>query len=142
MGETFDLQRFVEAQERVYADVLLELKRGIKAGHWIWYVFPQIKDIGSSAMSLRYSISSIDEARAYCEHPVLGPRLVECTELVMAVEGRTIEDIFGYPDFLKFRSCMTLFAKACDGESIYQRALDRYFEGVPDPLTIDVLLTN
>lgn len=139
MSEIFKLQRFVKAQERIYADVLLELKRGIKTGHWIWYVFPQIEGLGASEMSHRYSISSIDEARAYCEHPILGRRLLECTELVLAVEGRTIEEIFGHPDFLKFRSCMTLFARASDDSTFYQSALERYFNGVPDPLTIEIL---
>jgi len=139
MSEIFELQRFVKAQERIYADVLLELKRGIKTGHWIWYVFPQIEGLGASEMSHRYSISSIGEARAYCKHPILGRRLLECTELVLAVEGRTIEEIFSHPDFLKFRSCMTLFARACDDSAIYQSALEMYFNGVPDPLTIEIL---
>ncbi|MDH3304750.1 MAG: DUF1810 domain-containing protein [Gammaproteobacteria bacterium] len=138
MSDPYKLSRFVAAQEGGYAAVVEELRRGRKTGHWIWYIFPQIKGLGHSGMSRRYSISSIEEARAYSEHPLLGPRLVECLEAVMAVEGRTASEIFGHPDYLKFRSCLTLFA-ATRTNGIYQQALDRYFDGVPDALTVEAL---
>src|SRR5437773_10351896 len=109
MTDTFNLQRFIEAQHGSYESVLRELRAGHKRGHWIWYIFPQIEGLGGSAMSHKYAISSQDEAKAYWEHPILGSRLRECTELVLKVEGRTAEQIFPYPDNLKFRSCMTLF---------------------------------
>lgn len=139
MGETatdpFDLSRFLYAQEGVYPQVLQELGRGRKSGHWIWYVFPQIAGLGRSPTSRLYSIASIGEANAYAAHPVLGPRLVECTELVLDVEGETAEQIFGSLDAMKFRSSMTLFA-ASDAESdVFDRALEKYFGGSPDPLT-------
>lgn len=138
MSDPYNLSRFVEAQEGGYAAAVEELKRGRKTGHWIWYIFPQIRGLGHSAMSRRYSISSIDEARAYGEHPLLGPRLVDCIEAVMAVEGRSAREIFGHPDDLKFRSCLTLFA-ATKANGIFQQALDRYFDGVPDALTVETL---
>lgn len=139
MNDPFNLARFVEAQERVYSKVLDELRRGRKTGHWIWYVFPQIAGLGLSQTSRRYSITSIDEARAYAEHPILGQRLIECIEQVMAVEGKSAEQIFGHLDALKFRSCLTLFAVADSDNEIYQRALETYFGGVADPLTVQAL---
>lgn len=139
MEDPFDLNRFVAAQERVYHDVLDELGRGRKTGHWIWYIFPQIKGLGRSATSRRFSISSIDEAKAYLEHPILGPRLRECTQLVIDGEGRTAEQIFGYPDYLKFRSCMTLYGHADPDDPVFIDALAKYFAGEPDPLTIEAL---
>jgi len=110
--DRFNLQRFVDAQQDVYAQVLKELKSGRKVSHWMWFIFPQVKGLGHSPMSEFYGIGSLDEARAYLEHPVLGPRLLECTRLVSLIEDRTINEIFGYPDDLKFRSCMTLFSEA------------------------------
>lgn len=139
MNDRFKLSRFVEAQEGVYPGVLDELRRGYKAGHWIWYIFPQIAGLGLSHMSRRFSISSMDEARAYAEHPLLGQRLIECIELVIAVEGKSAEQILGQLDALKFRSCLTLFAAAVSDNEIYQRALDKYFAGVADPLTVQAL---
>ena len=135
MNDRFNLSRFIEAQEGDYSDVLNELKRGKKAGHWIWYVFPQMASLGHSEMSEKYSISCINEARAYIGHPILGPRLVECTELVLAVEGKTAEQVFGSLDAMKFRSSMTLFLRVGEADSIYQHALSKYFDGEPDPET-------
>src|SRR4029078_12612654 len=100
MNDVFNLERFVEAQDAVYDDVLAELKRGRKTSHWMWFVFPQLKGLGSSPMSQRFAISSLDEARAYLKHPVLGPRLIECCRLVVAIEGKDLHEIFGYPDDL------------------------------------------
>ena len=139
MTDTFNLQRFIEAQHGSYESVLRELRAGHKRGHWIWYIFPQIEGLGGSAMSRKYAISSQDEAKAYSEHPILGSRLRECTELVLKVEGRTAEQIFPYPDNLKFRSCMTLFAGSATDPTIFQAALLKYFGGEPDQLTLDVL---
>ena len=139
MNDRFNLSRFIEAQEGDYSDVLDELKRGKKAGHWIWYVFPQMASLGHSAMSERYSISCINEARAYIGHPILGPRLVECTELILAVEGKTAEQIFGSLDAMKFRSSMTLFSHVGEADSVYQRALSKYFDGEPDPKTLKAM---
>jgi uncharacterized protein (DUF1810 family) len=130
----FDLQRFVTAQAPVYADVCEELREGQKTSHWMWFIFPQIAGLGQSVMSRKYAVSSLDEARAYLAHPVLGPRLIECTRLV-GVSGRSVEDIFGSPDDMKFRSSMTLFARA-QGEGAYQDAVDRYFDGEYDDQTI------
>ncbi len=112
MSDPHDLQRFVDAQNPVFDQVLSELQAGHKRSHWMWFIFPQIRGLGASPMANRYAISSIAEARAYLGHPILGPRLRECTRLVTEIEGRTIAEIFGYPDDLKFRSSMTLFAHA------------------------------
>lgn len=116
-----------------------ELKRGKKVGHWIWYVFPQLKGLGQSWNSDHYGISGLPEAKAYLAHPTLGPVLFECTELVNAVEGRSIDDILGGIDALKFRSSMTLFLNADDSQSAFRTALDKYFDGEIDPLTIELL---
>jgi uncharacterized protein (DUF1810 family) len=139
MKESYDLERFVEAQEGVYEEVIAELKRGSKTGHWMWYIFPQIKGLGISEISERYSISSIDEATAYVEHPILGGRLKECTQLVMEVDGKLAQEIFGYPDYLKFRSCMTLFSQATQDNQLFEDALTKYFEDKHDPKTLDIL---
>jgi uncharacterized protein (DUF1810 family) len=131
-----DLRRFVEAQDPVYEQVLAELRAGRKRTHWMWFIFPQLRGLGSSAMAERYGIASRQEAEEYLRHPVLGPRLIECTRLVNAIEGRTIDEIFGYPDDLKFRSSMTLFAAVAVGQTEFQRALEKYFNGERDPLTL------
>lgn len=131
----FDLDRFVEAQAPVIDTVRLELKRGKKQSHWMWFVFPQVAGLGFSAMSQRFAISSLDEARAYLAHPVLGERLRRCVELVLQVENRSAHQIFGSPDDMKFRSCLTLFAEA-SSEEVFLRAFDRYFEGTADPATL------
>jgi uncharacterized protein (DUF1810 family) len=135
----FDPDRFVEAQEPVLADVLRELGEGRKRTHWMWFVFPQIAGLGHSTMAQRYAIASLDEARAYLRHPVLGPRLIQCAGLVNRVQGRSIHQILGNPDDLKFHSSMTLFALADPGERVFKDALENYFEGVPDERTVEAL---
>lgn len=137
--DPFDLQRFVKAQESAYAAAFAELRTGRKRGHWIWFVFPQLKGLGWSSTSQHYGIKDLAEARAYHEHPVLGPRLTECTEAVLAVEGGTANGIFGHPDDLKFRSCMTLFHQACPETAAFGRALERFYSGEPDPITLKLL---
>jgi len=139
MTDPFNLRRFVEAQERDYPSVLQELAAGQKRSHWIWYIFPQIEGLGGSPMSKKYAISSREEAGAYSEHPILGRRLRECTQLVLNVEGRGAEQIFPYPDHLKFRSCMTLFERSAADPGIFRRALLKYFAGNGDQSTLDIL---
>lgn len=134
-----DLQRFVEAQEPVIDEVKGELRSGRKRTHWMWYVFPQIAGLGSSRLSRRYAIASRAEADAYLAHPVLGPRLRECTALVNGVEGRSATEIFGSPDDLKFRSSMTLFDVVADDPTPFETALERYYGGEPDPKTLELL---
>jgi len=129
----------VIAQESIFKRVLSELRAGTKMGHWMWFIFPQIRGLGRSPTSIEYAISSLDEAQAYLQHPVLGLRLKECTQLVLDVDGRSATDIFGSPDDVKFRSSMTLFAQACRDDNIFHRALEKYFEGVSDQLTLDRL---
>ena len=136
MDDPFNLQRFINAQDPVYANVIAELKRGRKTTHWMWFVFPQIKGLGHTAMAAKFAISSRSEAEAYLAHPVLGPRLRECTQLVLEIDGRTANEIFGDRDDLKFRSCMTLFAHCAHDSGIFQRALQKYFAGAEDPLTL------
>jgi uncharacterized protein (DUF1810 family) len=138
---TAGLERYLEAQEPVFGRVLEELGQGRKSTHWMWFIFPQIKGLGRSATAEYFGLQSLDEARAYADHPVLGPRLRLVTELVNAIADRSIQDILGSPDDLKFRSCMTLFARASrdnDGDpQPFVRALDKYFGGRPDPLTLE-----
>jgi uncharacterized protein (DUF1810 family) len=139
MSDPYDLQRFVDAQNPVYDKVRPELRDGSKRSHWMWFVFPQIEGLGSSPLARKFAISSLAEAAAYLQHPVLGPRLSECTELVNHVEGRTIEQIFGYPDDLKFRSSMTLFAHATPDSRVFLDALQKYSKGEFDPATMERL---
>jgi uncharacterized protein (DUF1810 family) len=134
--DPYDLQRFVDAQEHVYPTVLAELRHGRKRSHWIWFVFPQLRGLGSSATATRYGISSCDEARAYLSHVVLGPRLRECARLVAQIDGRSIEDIFGWPDYLKVRSSMTLFARCSADNAEFVAVLDKFYGGEPDPVTV------
>jgi len=136
MNDPFHLQRFVNAQNPVYDGVCSELRDGQKQGHWIWFIFPQLRGLGSSAMATKFGISSRDEAEAYWNHPILGPRLRECTHLVNQVEGRSIGEIFRYPDDLKFRSSMTLFRIVAEDKRVFNYALEKYFQGEPDPLTL------
>lgn len=136
MTDRYDLQRFVDAQKPVYETVRCELRSGRKKTHWTWFVFPQIAGLGFSPMARKFAISSLAEATAYLDHPVLGPRLVECTGLVNAVEGRPIEQIFGHPDDLKFHSSMALFAHAASDARIFIAALEKYFSGEVDPMTV------
>jgi uncharacterized protein (DUF1810 family) len=137
LQKSYDLDRFVEAQAGSYEQVTSELRAGRKRGHWMWFIFPQIADLGHSEMARRYAISSLAEAAAYLEHPVLGPRLREWTRLVVDVEERSIDQILGYPDDLKFRSSMTLFARAAPDEQVFRETLAKYFGGVEDPLTVE-----
>ena len=139
MQDPFNLQRFVDAQRPVIDRVLAELRAGQKRSHWMWYIFPQISGLGSSPMAQKFAISSPAEASAYLDHTVLGLRLRECTELVNAIEARTIEEIFGYPDHLKLHSSMTLFARAAPDEPAFQTALQKFFAGKLDPPTLDRL---
>ncbi|MBK9170794.1 MAG: DUF1810 domain-containing protein [Bryobacterales bacterium] len=139
ISDPFDLERFVDAQSSVIDGVLSELRIGCKLGHWMWFVFPQIKGLGSSWMADKYGISSRLEAEAFLTHPVLGPRLIECTELIIHVQGRSAEQIFGPIDALKFRSSMTLFSEVAQDCSVFMDALERYFGGRPDQLTLDRL---
>ena len=139
MGDPYDLQRFVDAQSPVYQRVCAELRNGRKTSHWMWFIFPQIRGLGSSPLAHKFAISSLAEARAYLQHPDLGPRLIECTRLMNLVEGRSINQILGYPDDLKFRSSMTLFARASSGDQVFADALQKYFAGKPDPATLDRL---
>jgi len=136
MSDPYDLQRFVEAQNPVYAKVCSELREGRKRSHWMWFVFPQIVGLGSSPLARKFAISSLVEAAAYLVHPILGPRLAECTKLVNLVEGRSVAEIFGHPDDLKFRSSMTLFARARQDNQVFVAALQKYFKGEPDPATL------
>ncbi|MEK7763644.1 MAG: DUF1810 domain-containing protein [Nitrospirota bacterium] len=139
MVDGHNLHRFLDAQERVYHTVLDELRTGRKSSHWIWFIFPQIAGLGHSGMAQKFAIASLDEAKAYVQHPVLGPRLRECTQLVLNVNGCSAEEIFSYPDNLKFRSCMTLFMTVTTDSKIFKDALLKYFHGKPDPLTLDFL---
>jgi uncharacterized protein (DUF1810 family) len=139
MDDRFRLQRFVDAQAPVFARVQAELRAGEKRSHWMWFVFPQLAALGLSPTAKFYGITSRDEAVAYLAHPVLGPRLRDCIALVNAIEGRSAHAIFGSPDDLKFRSCATLFAAIAPGDPVFRQALDRYFEGEPDPRTLVLL---
>jgi uncharacterized protein (DUF1810 family) len=140
--DPFDLGRFVDAQEDVFATALAELRNGQKRTHWMWFVFPQIDGLGSSVMAKRYAIRNIEEARAYLNHPILGLRLVECAESVLAVEGRSVGEIFGYPDDLKLKSSMTLFASITQPGSVFVNILDKYFCGVGDVRTLELLVAE
>ena len=142
MDDPFDLERFVQAQQAVYAAVCAELRGGLKRSHWMWFIFPQIQGLGSSSMATLYAISSRAEAAAYLAHPLLGPRLRECTRLVNEVAGRSIEEIFGYPDDLKFRSCLTLFERASPQEQLFSEALRKYCRGKPDLRTLELLRSS
>jgi uncharacterized protein (DUF1810 family) len=135
--DPFNLDRFVFAQKAMYQRVLSELRAGTKLSHWMWFIFPQIKGLGRSPVSIEYAISSREEASAYLKHPILGPHLKECTSLVLLVEGRSIEEIFGSPDDMKFRSSMTLFSQISPDDLIFEKALQKYFGGKPDKLTLD-----
>jgi len=138
----FDLDRFVRAQNGVYDEARDELLAGRKRTHWMWFVFPQLSGLGHSAMARRYALASLAEAEAYLAHSILGLRLIECSEIVNAVDGRTVHEIFGSPDDLKFHSCMTLFASVPDAPAIFDEALTKYFNGAPDRLTTKLLATK
>lgn len=135
-ADPFDLQRFVDAQAPVYRTVVDELRNGRKRSHWMWFVFPQLRGLGGSPTAVHYGISSLEEARAYLEHELLGPRLRECARLVNQVQGRSVGEIFGSPDDLKLRSSMTLFARATDDNDEFVSLLDKYYDGQQDELTL------
>ena len=139
MEDRFHLQRFVDAQQPVYAGVLSELRAGRKRSHWMWFIFPQVAGLGQSATSRTFAVSSLAEAVAYLADPTLGPRLRECAALVAGIEGRSIAEVFGSPDDLKFHSSMTLFARAAPQEPVFATCLQRYFGGRPDPQTLALL---
>ncbi len=134
--DPFQLNRFVTAQHDDYARALAEIKSGRKTSHWMWYIFPQIVGLGSSSMSAYYAIKSLDEARAYLAHPVLGPRLVECAEAALSVQGKTAKDIFGTIDAMKLRSCATLFASVSPAGSVFHRLLNTFFAREQDTQTL------
>jgi uncharacterized protein (DUF1810 family) len=136
MDDPYNLRRFVEAQEPVYTQVCAELRQGRKTSHWMWFIFPQIRGLGSSETALYFAIAGRHEAAAYAAHPVLGVRLQECTRLVLQVQNKSVEQIFGYPDNLKFHSSMTLFAQTADDKRVFLDALKEYFSGAPDPQTL------
>jgi uncharacterized protein (DUF1810 family) len=143
--DPFDLHRFTSAQAGIYTQALAELNSGQKRTHWMWFIFPQIDGLGFSPTSKYYAIKSLEEARQYLDHPVLGARLLECTDAVLAFEGRSIADIFGYPDDLKLKSCMTLFSSVASEESetdqpsVFFRVLEKYFHGERDARTLALL---
>ena len=137
--DPFDLRRFVDAQDLVYDTVVAELRNGEKRSHWIWFVFPQLRGLGRSPTAKRFGISSLDEARAYLRHEVLGPRLRECAQLVAGIDGRSIDAIFGWPDNLKVRSSMTLFMRATEDNADFRAVLDKFYDGVEDAATLEEL---
>jgi uncharacterized protein (DUF1810 family) len=134
-----ELDRFLSAQQEIYVTALAELRAGRKRSHWMWFVFPQLAGLGHSATARYYAIASLDEARRYLAHAILGARLRECTEAMLALAGQSANEVLGYPDDLKFRSCMTLFARVAEASSPFELALEQYFNGVEDPLTLQLL---
>jgi uncharacterized protein (DUF1810 family) len=139
MNDPFNLQRFLDAQSPLYEEVLSELRQQRKTGHWMWFIFPQIQGLGLSPMSQRFAIASLPEAIAYLDHPILGPRLIECTQLLLAARDQPIRQILGTPDDMKFRSSMTLFAQANPTHRIFADAIAAHFNGNPDDLTLSIL---
>jgi uncharacterized protein (DUF1810 family) len=139
VADEFNLQRYVDAQARVYDTVVAELRAGAKRSHWIWFIFPQIEGLGSSPTAARFAISSVAEARAYLGHDILGPRLRQCTRLVNDIEGKSVDEIFGWPDNLKVRSSMTLFARATDDNAEFLAVLEKFYGGEEDPATVSRL---
>ena len=138
-ADPFDLQRFVDAQSGVYERALGELRQGAKRSHWMWYIFPQLRGLGHSLTAQKYGIASIEEARAFLAHPILGPRLAACTEAALAADKASAAAIFPYPDDLKFRSCMTLFAQVAEAPAVFTTALNKYCGGEPDRETLRLL---
>jgi len=136
--DPYDLQRFVDAQEHVYERALSEIKSGRKRSHWMWFIFPQIDGLGASSMSRRYAIRSVAEAKAYLAHPLLGPRLLESAEAVLAVETTSALELFGSPDDMKLRSCATLFASVTSEDSVFSQLINKYFDGKPDDRTLQL----
>jgi uncharacterized protein (DUF1810 family) len=136
MKDVYNLQRFVDAQEGVFEGACAELRRGRKTGHWMWFIFPQLRGLGSSSMAEYFGITSLAEARAYLDHPLLGERLIACSRIVTLIEGRSLLDIFGSPDDMKFKSSMTLFAHAAPENSIFIEAINKFCDGSFDPVTL------
>jgi uncharacterized protein (DUF1810 family) len=146
-GNRYELSHFVEAQSRCYPQVLQELAAGEKTSHWMWFIFPQLKGLALSTTARRFGLRGLEEAHAYLAHPLLGARLRECTRMVLAVEGRTAQQILGSPDDLKLRSCLTLFAQAAGPspareDQVFGEALAKYYRGEPDPLTLELLTSS
>ncbi|MDJ0554390.1 MAG: DUF1810 domain-containing protein [Microcoleaceae cyanobacterium MO_207.B10] len=141
-NDPFNLSRFISAQDKIYETVLRELKNAKKQSHWMWYIFPQIDGLAKSTTSKYYAIKSIEEAQQYLNHPVLGKRLLECAEIVFGIEGKSISEIFGYPDDLKFKSSMTMFFHVAKPDSIFARIIDKYFQGERDIQTLNILAMN
>jgi uncharacterized protein (DUF1810 family) len=139
MTDNKELLRFLEAQNQVYLKALSEIKNGKKTTHWMWYIFPQIKGLGSSETAQYYGIKDLDEATAYLQHPILGKHLVEIAEEVFNLNGKTAAELFGTPDDMKLRSCMTLFANVKNADPVFQKVLAKYFNGLPDNLTLQLL---
>ena len=137
--DPYDLDRFVQAQQDAYAQALAEIRSGHKRSHWMWYIFPQYVGLGSSAISQRYAIKSVSEAEAYLRHPVLGVRLIACMEAALGVEDRSASDVFGSPDDMKLRSSATLFAAITSSGSVFERVLDKYFNGERDQRTLQLM---
>lgn len=137
--DPFDLNRFTEAQEGIYDRVMAELRGGWKRSHWMWFIFPQIEGLGRSSVSRRYAIKSMEEAREYLKHPLLGPRLSDCAQTVLDIEGRSASEVFGFPDDLKLRSSMTLFATVSEPGSVFALVLDKFFNGDRDERTLQLL---
>ena len=141
-GDPYDLARFVQAQEECYEQALSEITSGRKRSHWMWYIFPQFEGLGISNTSRRYSIKSVAEAKAYLGHPVLGPRLVQCAEAVLRVDGLSAAEIFGSPDDMKLRSCATLFGRVSADDSVFHKLIDKYFHGQPDDGTLRLIAAH
>ena len=138
-GDPFNLNRFVEAQADIYDRALAEVKRGRKQSHWMWFIFPQLEGLGYSSTARFYAIKSKEEVLGYLSHPVLGPRLIECCHALLRVQNKSASDIFGYPDDLKLRSSVTLFAAVAEPNSVFSQVLDRYFGSQPDQRTLELL---
>lgn len=137
---SYHLNRFIEAQEKIYPQVLKELRNGKKTSHWMWFIFPQIEGLGHSSTAKYYSIKSIEAAKEYLEHPILGKRLLECSNILLHIDGKTANEIFGYPDDLKLRSCMTLFNYIAPGEKVFTTVIEKYFTGKEDEKTASILV--
>lgn len=137
--DPYDLKRFLSAQEPIFESVLAELRNGQKRSHWMWFIFPQIEGLGHSPTSMYYAIKSLDEAREYLNHPILGSRLAECAEILLGFEGKTAAEIFGFPDDMKLKSSMTLFACTANSGSVFERVLEKYFDGKRDENTLYLL---
>ena len=142
MKDSFNLERFITAQEKVYPTVIEELITGTKISHWMWFIFPQVDGLGRTEIAKRYAIKSLDEAKAYIAHPLLGTRLQECIELVLDIDGKTANAVFGSPDDLKFKSSMTLFLVAAPHIDLFQRVINKYYDGQQDKVTIEILKQN